>query len=81
MIAACGNDSDSRASVDKNVDDVNEPAYEFTSFIIDDDSQLGLDGISYINRQNLRVTEDGIMLTESDIYGDSDLDEDEGADV
>ena len=77
MLTACGDDSKSETSISNN-DNVAEPAYEFTSFIINDDSQAGLDGISYINRQNLRVTANGVMLTESDIYGNSDLEEDEG---
>ena len=83
MLAACGNDSDSNTSVNENtgnIDGIEEPVYEFISFIIDDDSQQGLDGVSYINRQNLRVTRDSIMLSESDIYGNSDLYEDEGPD-
>lgn len=76
MLAACGSD-DSNSSVSNN-ENISESAYEFISFIIDDDSQPGLDGISYINRQNLRVTANGVMLTEYDVYGNSDLDDNEG---
>lgn len=81
MLTACGSDSNSSTSSNDNKNSspsINEPAYEFISFIIDNYSQSGLDEISYINRQNLRITENGVMLTESDIYGDSDLDENEG---
>lgn len=80
MLAACGDDSDSNRSSNDNVENVDEPAYEFTSFIIDNDSLTSLDGIGYINRQNLRVTKDGVMLTEADIYGSSDFEfeEDDG---
>ncbi len=76
MLAACGGD-DSDSSISSN-ENVSESAYEFISFIIDDDSQAGLDGISYINRQILRVAADGVMFTEYDIYGNSDLDDNEG---
>ena len=76
MLAACGGD-DSDSSISSN-ESVSESAYEFISFIIDDDSQPGLDGISYINRQNLRATPDGVMFTEYDVYGNSDLDDNEG---
>lgn len=76
LLTACGGDSDSSRSSNENVD---EPAYEFTSFIIDNDSGTGLDGISYINRQNLRITVDGVMLTGVDIYGKSDWDVDKGS--